>query len=127
MYHLFLNIARNLCYHKNKHPFSISTLQRYGYEEDADSPHNMHDYIVYKAHEETLMKRYDENKDMVVFKIKELLPDIDLAGQWSVDVMQNGDDFWIIDMALAVNSALVDCVPPNKLKPVKEDWLPKLM
>jgi hypothetical protein len=38
--------------------------------------------------------------------------------------MQNDDDFWIIDMAQASNSALVDCVPKNLLKPVEENWLP---
>ena len=40
--------------------------------------------------------------------------------------MQNEDDFWIIDMALAVNSALKNCVPNGKIKKVEEDWLPLL-
>ena len=55
-----------------------------------------------------------------------ILPDIDLSGQWSIDIMQNGDDFYIIDMALAANSALKECVPPGLLKPVQEKWIPKL-
>ena len=38
--------------------------------------------------------------------------------------MQNGDDFYIIDMALAANSALVECVPKNLLKPLQENWIP---
>ena len=38
--------------------------------------------------------------------------------------MQNGDDFYIIDMALAATSALSECVPPGLLKPLKENWLP---
>ena len=42
----------------------------------------------------------------------------------SVDIMQNGDDFYIIDMALAATSALSECVPPGLLKPLKENWLP---
>lgn len=37
--------------------------------------------------------------------------------------MQNGDDFYIIDMALAGNSALHDCIPEGKLKPVREDLI----
>lgn len=39
--------------------------------------------------------------------------------------MQNGEDFWIIDMALAENSAFADCIPEEKRKPVKENWIPK--
>ena len=37
--------------------------------------------------------------------------------------MQNGDDFWLIDMALATNSALVDKLPV-KLTAPEENWLP---
>ena len=43
-----------------------------------------------------------------------------------MDVMQNGDDFYIIDMALAATSALSECVPNGILKAEKEDWLPRL-
>ena len=100
--------------------------KRFGHSEDSNSPHNIHDYVIYKAHEETLMKRYHDNVKTVTKKIKEMIPDVDLAGQWSIDVMQNGDDFWIIDMALAANSALVECVPKRLLKPVQENWLPCL-
>lgn len=45
--------------------------------------------------------------------------------QWSLDVMQNGDDFWLIDMALANQSALNDVVPKEKLTNQSIDWLPK--
>ena len=48
-----------------------------------------------------------------------LLPFLDLRGQWSIDVMQNGEDFWIIDMALAKDSALLSCVPKDKIKAVR--------
>ena len=75
-----------------------------------------HDYINYINHEETLMKRYEENKDLVVSEVLKLLNDCKLKGQWSIDVMQNGSDFWLIDMARASESALSDCVPKDKLK-----------
>lgn len=39
--------------------------------------------------------------------------------------MQNGDDFYVIDMALAAQSALNDVVE-GKLKEVNEKWIPKL-
>lgn len=75
-------------------------------------------------YEDTLMARYKENADKVKKHIEEMLPYFLLEGQWSIDVMQNGDDFYIIDMALATNSALVECVPKNLLKPAKENWIP---
>lgn len=75
-----------------------------------------HDYINYINHEETLMKRYEENKDLVVSEVSKLLKDCKLKGQWSIDVMQNETDFWLIDMARASESALSECVPKEKLK-----------
>lgn len=100
---------------------------RFGHSADSDDPHNVHDYVIYKAHEDTLMNRYHENKDAVVAHIKSILPRLNLQGQWSIDIMQNGDDFWIIDMALAENSAFYDCVPEHLRKPSREDWIPMLM
>lgn len=99
---------------------------RFSKAPDADSPHNKHDYIVYKAHEETLMGRYHENVDNVVKKLTEMLPDVELTGQWSIDIMQNGDAFWIIDMGMAQDSALKECVPVKLLKPKEENWIPQL-
>lgn len=100
--------------------------QRLGHEKDSASVHKIHDYAIFLAHEETLMKRYRENKGLVLEKMKALVPEMNLSGQWSIDVMQNGDDFWIIDMALAANSALKECIPEGKLKAVEEDWIPAL-
>lgn len=100
--------------------------KRFGHEEDADSPHNIHDYIIYKSHEEILMNRYNENKGTVCRELEKMIPEINLTGQWSLDIMQNDNDFWIIDMALAKDSALSDCIPNGLLKPVEENWLPDL-
>ncbi|MBQ6519911.1 MAG: hypothetical protein IJI14_14400 [Anaerolineaceae bacterium] len=99
---------------------------RFANMDDAASPHQRHDYIVYKMHEETLMKRYEENKHNVVSHISALIGNVDLEGQWSIDIMQNGEDFWLIDMATASTSAFKDQIPEGKLKPAKEDWIPKL-
>lgn len=100
--------------------------KRFSEENDADSPHQKHDYVIYMMHEEKLMQRYHQNVSHVVENIEKMLPDILLDGQWSIDIMQNGDDFYIIDMARATESALLKCVPKNLLKPNKEDWLAKL-
>lgn len=90
--------------------------KRFGSEEDRNTPDMIHDYIVYTAHEPTLMKRYEENKDRVLTAIRELLPNLALEGQWSLDVMKNGSDFYLIDMATADTSALNDVVPRKKFK-----------
>lgn len=98
---------------------------RFSEENDSSSPHQIHDYIVYKSHEDTLMRRYNENKDIVMKEIQNILPAINLKGQWSIDIMQNGNDFWLIDMALAQNSAFYDCVPKKLRNPSVENWLPE--
>lgn len=100
--------------------------QRFGHQEDADSPHNIHDYAIFLAHEDTLLTRYQENKRKVLREMGKLIPRISLQGQWSIDIMQNGDDFYIIDMALAEHSALSDCVSAEKIKHIEVDWMPKL-
>lgn len=87
--------------------------------------HDTHDYIAYKAHEEVLMGRYELNKKAVTDAVKALLPDLDLTGQWSLDVMQNGDDFWLIDMATAETSAgYGKAVAVKDRRPMEENWLP---
>lgn len=101
--------------------------KRFAHEKDADSPHQIHDYIIFKAHEETLMKRYEENIAVVCANLRLLLKNIDLTGQWSIDIMQNDNEFWIIDMGLAQNSALNECVPKHLLLPTKENWIPKAL
>lgn len=100
--------------------------QRFGHEIDAHTPDNTHDYVIYSMHEETLMKRYEDNKNTVLTHVKELLPNLHLNGQWSLDIMQNGNDFWLIDMATADLSALSDCVPKGLLRKSKENWIPQI-
>ena len=97
-----------------------------GNEKDADSPHNIHDYTIFLTHEDTLIARYEKNKEEVISEIRKLIPHINLPGQWSIDIMQNGTEFYIIDMALAQESALSDCVPKGKIKHIEVDWMPKL-
>ena len=72
------------------------------------------------------MGRYHANVGKVCSHIKAMLGDIGLSGQWAIDVMQNGEDFWIIDMSLAQNSALNECIPENLRRPLQENWLPTL-
>ena len=88
------------------------------------SPQERHDYVVYKMHEDILNQRYHESVQTVLAELKKVIPRIELTGQWSVDVMRNGNDYYIIDMALAEHSALNDCVPKNLLRAYPQQWLP---
>ena len=104
---------------------SESMKKRFSQGSDADTADMKHDYIIYCKEEERLKKTFDANKDMLAERLKAMIPDIDLKGQWSLDIMQNNDEFWIIDMALAANSALVNRLPV-KLETPEENWLPDL-
>ena len=84
-----------------------------------------HDFLVYSAYEKTLYERYDKNIGRVLEHIAEMAPDIRMNGQWSLDIMQNLDDFYIIDMATASTSALSDSVPKGRIVKEEEHWLPQ--
>lgn len=90
-----------------------------------DSPHTWHDFIIYQNYKEVLQEKYDKSIDLIIKNIQTIIPDISLQGQWSLDIMQNGDDFYIIDMALAQESALRECIPEEKRKFMEENWLPE--
>ncbi len=92
--------------------------------QDASSPHMKHDYVIIKKHEDALMKQFEANKDRILIEAEKLLSDTDIPGQWSIDIMQDGEGFYLIDMALAANSALKEYIPKGLLRPVKEEWLP---
>ena len=98
-------------------------ISRFSQGPDRDTAKMKHDLAVYLAHEKTLYDRYEKNKDLVLKRVREMAPDVRLAGQWSLDIMQNGDDFYIIDMAEAASSALIDCVPKEKIKKTEERWI----
>lgn len=108
----------------------------FGHEPDANSPHQIHDYIIYSMHQERLMGRYEKWKGRVREELEKMLPDIRLTGQWSMDIMLNGTDtegreeFWIIDMALARDSALKEYVPEGLLDEEDmdgQDWIPETL
>lgn len=110
------------------HPYWDPDLMKKTFErrssEDIDA---YHDYIAYTANESRLMERYNQNKDKVVNHLKNCISNISLHGQWSIDIMQNGNDFWFIDMAIAENSAFYnECVAIEDRRPSKENWIPDL-
>ena len=86
--------------------------------------HDVHDIITYNMASERLEKTYSENIGKVKEMMQELLNNnIEMTGQWSVDIMQVENDFYLIDMALAENSFYYDSVPKELRKPSSEKWL----
>ena len=82
--------------------------------------------MIYKARESFLMDTYQKNLTRVLEAVEAILPKLNLSGQWSLDIMQNGDEFWAIDMALAESSAFYETVPPELRAPTEENWLPQI-
>ena len=104
-------------------PYWRKDIMEKRFAEDNDI-HDRHDYITYKSHEDVMQKRYDDNIEKVTEHIQKVVENADFTGmpdQWSVDVMQNGDDFYIIDMALADTSAMKDCIPDGLLLRGQQD------
>lgn len=106
--------------------------RRFSMDDDFRNPDKIHDYTIYKAYEDTLMEKYDKYEDKIWKQIESMLPDLNLTGQWSLDVMVNGinedgsDDVYLIDMATAESSALVEYLPREVLRPRQENWIPDL-
>ena len=86
--------------------------------------HDIHDVITYNMASERLEKTYKENINKVRDMVQELLDNnIEMTGQWSIDIMQVENDFYLIDMALAENSFYYNSVPKELRKPTTEKWL----
>lgn len=101
--------------------------RRFSTGNDANSPHNIHDYIIIQKQRELLDERFNANKEIVLHKMMELVPRVDLKGQWSVDILKNGEDFYLIDMGLAANSALVDKIDSKKIRHVEDTRFEELV
>ena len=125
-YRIFADFDENTILAANPYWDPEVMLKRFGGQQDADSPHQIHDYIIYKSQADRLQKTYDANIDMLKAKLTAMLPDINLPGQWSIDIMQDGDDFYIIDMATAQTSAFSEKIPAHLRKTMPENWIPML-
>lgn len=56
---------------------------------------------------DNIIKEFDELKHTIVDQVHLYMNGVDeLTGKWSVDIMKNDTDFWIIDMARMERSAL---------------------
>ena len=111
------------------HPYWDPKVMNHRFRDwpDSDNPHMRHDAVTYKLREPSLMREYEATKDLVATHVAGLLPGLDLAGQWSLDIMRDGDDYWLIDMAPAERSTFYEqAVPKGKRRPMMENWIPEL-
>lgn len=66
-------------------------------------------YETYKSFEDTLHEDFNSHVGLVSKKLKPIVENMEgLSGQYSIDVMKSGDDYYIIDMALMSESALTE-------------------
>lgn len=85
------------------HPIVMKRALQHGLSESIQQ-----DYQTYLGHEQHLVDTYNENLHRVRTEIKSILPNLNLSGQYSIDVMKNGDDLYVIDLALMSESALTE-------------------
>lgn len=77
------------------------------------NPNIMQDFETYLTQEDKLNREFNDNVTRINREIESLIKGVNLKGQYSIDVMKNGDDFYIIDMALMRESALVELLPDH--------------
>lgn len=87
---------------------------------------HIHDYVVFKSHEDRMKQKFNREKDNIVKHLQPIVDKLDLTGQWSLDIMDDGESLWLIDMAVAEQSTFYESVPEDKRKPVLEQWIPGL-
>lgn len=111
---------------------SINPSKFPNYEEELKKAHQAlidakHDLLTFQSNYEELIRRYNINKDEVCAHLKEIIKNCDLNGQWSIDVMQNGGEFYIIDMQQAQNSTYYKETVREELRTsTDESWIPNL-
>lgn len=73
------------------------------------------DLETYKKEKANIQNDFKENKGYVSKEVKALMKNVTgLTGKWSIDIMQNNTDFWLIDMARMEKSALVELIEEVK-------------
>lgn len=67
-------------------------------------------FSAFKQAEKVLNLDFEQFHTDIACKLQPIVDNMNLTGVWSLDIMKSGDDFYIIDMATAHDSALFDLV-----------------
>jgi len=120
-YRIFVDFDRKTILSSNQYWDKEVMIRRF---KENRNNHDVHDMITFNMASERLEKIYNENIYKVEKMVQKLLDNnIEMKGQWSIDIMQVKNEFYLIDMALAENSYYYDRIPKELRKPMKEDWL----
>lgn len=79
-----------------------------------NNPKIKKDYLTYQSVEQELLDDYNEHVGEVKNNLSQIIENLDLKGKWSLDIMKNGKDFYLIDMARMEKSALTELINKNK-------------
>lgn len=67
------------------------------------------DYDNYLLVKDKIVNEYEINKKYIVEQVSRFMRGVKgLKGKWSIDVMMDGEDYWLIDMARMDRSSLLD-------------------
>ena len=91
----------------------IENYWNYGYV--FPNLHDITDKIVFEHERDRLEREYNNRKQEVCELVAKAMEKVEgLEGPWSVDVMLNGENYYLIDMALAETSAYWDYRPGHE-------------
>ena len=122
-YRIFVDFDRKTILSSNQYWDKEIMIKRF---KENRNNHDVHDIITFSMASKRLEMTYNEN--IYIYKVEEMIKklldnNIEMKGQWSIDIMQVENDFYLIDMALAENSYYYDRIPKELRKSIKEDWL----
>lgn len=62
------------------------------------------DKIIFEHEYKRINETFNNLQKIVERKVEDSMKNVDLKGQWSIDIMYNTEDFYLIDMAIAQQS-----------------------
>lgn len=84
----------------------IFTANYWEYDYVAPHLYDVTDKIIFESQKETLEKEFEARKSEVEKLVAEKMANINsLSGPWSIDLLWEGEQYWLIDMAVAEQSA----------------------
>lgn len=67
------------------------------------------EFQLYQMEKDNIVNEYNEHKDFVVKEIDTFMQGCkNIMGRWAIDVMLNGEEFWIIDMSSMEDIEVID-------------------
>lgn len=96
-------------YDFDKH--EIVGVSNYWHPESMTERNLKDDYKNYKGSKDAIMLEYESLKSSVSKEVHHMMKGVNgMIGKWSIDVMKNDEDFWLIDMARMERSALTEYI-----------------